>query len=151
MSICHFKCSNSLKLKLFQRAVSVFIITHFICAASQEVSHPGTDQAQTCLASVGIRSWAAGWYGCFGRHTRTVVVCYLLFTYIYDLLTLGALIHAWARTYIAHTFLYALFVCAMDYDSKNQYYYLDITLLNVFNSSAFRFTMGLVLILLMNR
>ncbi len=27
-------------------------------------SHPGTDQAQPCLASVGNRSWAAGWYGC---------------------------------------------------------------------------------------
>ncbi len=30
----------------------------------QEVSHPGTDQAQPCLASVGNQSWAAGWYGC---------------------------------------------------------------------------------------
>ncbi len=27
---------------------------------SQEVSHPGTDQAQPCLASVGNWSWAAG-------------------------------------------------------------------------------------------
>ncbi len=31
----------------------------------QEVSHPGTDQAQPCLASVGNQSWAAGWYGCW--------------------------------------------------------------------------------------
>ncbi len=30
----------------------------------QEVSHSDTDQAQPCLASVGNRSWAAGWYGC---------------------------------------------------------------------------------------
>ncbi len=27
---------------------------------SQEVPHPGTDQAQPCLASVGNQSWAAG-------------------------------------------------------------------------------------------
>jgi len=31
---------------------------------SQEVSHPGTDQAQPCLASVGNQSWATG-YGCW--------------------------------------------------------------------------------------
>ncbi len=37
------------------------------------------------------------------------------------------------------------------YDSKNLYNYLHITLFNSFNSSTFRFTMGLVLILLMNR
>ncbi len=36
----------------------------------QEVSHPGTDQAQPCLASVGNRSWAAGWYGCHGDHCQ---------------------------------------------------------------------------------
>ncbi len=35
----------------------------------QEVSHPGTDQAQPCLASVSNQSWAAGWYGC--RHPKT--------------------------------------------------------------------------------
>ncbi len=35
------------------------------------------------------------------------------------------------------------------YDSKNLY--LDITLFNKFNSSTFRFTMGQVFILLMNR
>ncbi len=30
----------------------------------QEVSHPDTNQAQPCLASVGNWSWAPGWYGC---------------------------------------------------------------------------------------
>ncbi len=36
------------------------------------------------------------------------------------------------------------------YDSNNLYNYLDITLFNEFNLSTFRFTMGLVLILLLN-
>ncbi len=32
---------------------------------SQEVSYPGTDQAQPCLASVGHQSWATDWYSCW--------------------------------------------------------------------------------------
>ncbi len=34
---------------------------------SSEVSHPGINQAQPCLASVGDQSWATGWYGCWLR------------------------------------------------------------------------------------
>ncbi len=40
---------------------------------SQEVSHPGTDQVQPCLALVGNRSWAAGWYGCW--QSLFIVTC----------------------------------------------------------------------------
>ncbi len=37
-----------------------FFFLQYSVSISQEVSHPGTDQAQPCLASVGNQSWAAG-------------------------------------------------------------------------------------------
>ncbi len=42
---------------------------------SQEVSHPGTDQAQPCLASVGKQSWATAWYGYW--HVYNIHILYI--------------------------------------------------------------------------
>ncbi len=54
------------------------------------------------------------------------------------------------RLWYGTHFLYALFVCAMHYDSKNLYYtWISRFSINLI-SSTFRFIMGLVLILLMN-
>ncbi len=37
-------------------------------------SNLGTDQAQPCLASVGNRSWAAGWYGCWQAMIIIIII-----------------------------------------------------------------------------
>ncbi len=43
------------------------------------VSHPGTDQAQPCLASVGNQSWAVGWYGCGAVRELFMNILHVLF------------------------------------------------------------------------
>ncbi len=52
---------------------------------SQKVSHPGTGQAQPCLASVVNQSWAAGWYGCrqarsWALWRKNIYICVLKIT-----------------------------------------------------------------------
>ncbi len=45
---------------------------------SQEVSHPGTDQDQPCLASVGNQSWATAWYGYWHVYNKHILyICIL--------------------------------------------------------------------------
>ncbi len=149
------ECSSSLKQKLFRLAVHVFIIHHCLCCYGYsyvlssihlDLGCTHTRGSDLCLSTIDPQFRSPDHFTCVTALYR--VQC-------------GSFNHALARlkrwlgcgTHVVSMKQLMYYFCmryCYHYDSKNHYIYLDITLLNGFNSSDFRFTMALVLISLMN-